>query len=109
MRVLEPETRASVDGLLLRAATVGAFDARTLVGAAGRPEDRRILVALAERCDEVRTEAGVRWMLNPDFRRVVLKAAGVERARAAARETEPSDRFGRFLQEVLFDRTVNAG
>jgi hypothetical protein len=109
VRVLEPETRASVDGLLLRAATVGGFDARALVGVVSRPEDRRILVALAERCEEVRTEAGVRWMLNPDTRRTVLKAAGVERARAAARQIQPSDRFGRFLQEVLFDRPVNAG
>ncbi|HYR08270.1 MAG TPA: ATP-binding protein, partial [Longimicrobium sp.] len=105
---LEPGTRAAVDSVLLRAATVGAFDPRTLLGGTGGPEQRRILVALAERCAEVRTEAGMQWMLSPDVRRAVLKAAGAERARAAARQTEPGDRFGTFLQQVLFDREVDA-
>lgn len=109
MRTLDPEIRQSVDGLLLQAATVGAFDPRVLVGTADGQVERRVLVALAELSGEVRTEAGTRWMLNPDVRRAVLKAAGAERARAAASRTEPTDQFGTFLQDVLFDRPVDAG
>jgi hypothetical protein len=104
----EPAAGAAIDGILLRAATVGAFDPRKLVAVASLEESPKVLSELAERCNEVRTEAGMRWMLTPDVRRTVLKAAGPSRLREAAERTPPSDPFGEYLQEVLFGRAVNA-
>ncbi|EPA93649.1 ATP-binding protein [Pseudomonas sp. G5(2012)] len=115
---MSESVQAAVDGvisdLVLKAretaSLVGTFDPQKLVAMESDPDTAmEVLRALAKDCDEVESEQGFRWRLNPDTRRSTLSALGRSgRVAEVARKArpEPDDLFGEHLIATVLGRPV---
>lgn len=96
---------AALQPWLERAALLGGFDPRALLGGDAQESGAKgLLGKLAERCDELPAGDTLRWRLRPDERRRQLQQLQQgQRLQAAADSAQPApgDLFGRQLRAAV--------
>lgn len=92
------------------ASLLGDFDPKVLVDLDQEPEIARgVLRALAQICDEVVTDQGIRWRMLPDSRRSTLRELARDKVLgkfARKSKAAPTDVLGRFLIQLSANKPI---
>jgi len=92
------------------ASLLGDFDPKVLVDLDKEPEIARgVLRALAQICDEVVTDQGIRWRMLPDSRRSTLREMARDKVLgkfARKSKAAPTDVLGRFLIQLSANKPI---